>query len=301
MNKIQKYLVYTLLTIPVFTACNQDKVDQLSAENSTLAERNQGLNKELDSYMKTFNEIEANLQEIKEREDNIAASTSDNVEYEETDSKEAIVKDMQAINALMLENKQKIVSLQGRLESSDSEFKKMVANLNYRLKQKDDELDVLKTDLETLHIEKEQLTKNVSTLVSQVDTLSMEKQEQASIIEAQNSTIENQISALHTAYVAIGSYKDLRDEQVVVREGGVLGLGSTQKLSEDINQQAFSKIDISEVRTIPVLAKKVDLVSTHPLGSYEFEKNEEEKIEKLVILDPEKFWESSKYLVVLVD
>lgn len=301
MNKVQKYLAVALLTVPVFTACNQEKVDQLTDENITLANRNKGLNKELEGYLKTFNEIEDNLNEIKEREANIVTSTADGVEYKETDRKASVVRDMTAINALMKENRAKMASLQSRLKSSDSEFKKMVASLNYRLREKDEELNVLKTDLETLNIEKEQLTQNVSMLASKVDTLSATTEEQADIIEEQSSVIEERTTALNTAFVAIGSYRDLRDEKVVVKEGGLLGIGSTEKLSEEMNYEAFSKIDITQVRSIPVVAKKVDLVSAHPQGSYEFELNEEENVEKLVILDPEKFWESSKYLVVLVE
>ena len=177
----------------------------------------------------------------------------------------------------------------------------MVANLNYRIQQKDEEIVSLKGELETLNIEKEQLAKNVETLTSRIDTLSLEKQEQLATIQEQKSLITDQTTALNTAYVAIGSLKDLREEEVVVKEGGVLGLGSTERLNDKINNEAFSKIDITEVRTIPVLAKKAELVSVHPAGSYEFELNAEEKIEKLVILDPEKFWASSQYLVVMVE
>ncbi|MEJ2003942.1 MAG: hypothetical protein P8X57_03040 [Cyclobacteriaceae bacterium] len=301
MKRINKAIALAILASPAFVACNQDKIDQLTSENQELATQTQSLNKELEDYMKTFNEIEANLREIKAREENINTKTSDNVEYEDGDRKEAIVSDVQAINTLMAENKEKIASLQGKLESSNSEFKKMVSNLNYRIKQKDEEIVSLKGDLETLNIEKEQLAKNVETLTSRIDTLSVEKEEQMAMIEEQQSKIEDQTEALNTAYVAIGSYKDLRDEEVVIKEGGVLGLGSTERLNDQINNNAFSKIDITEVRSIPVLAKKVELVSVHPVGSYEFEKNAEEKVEKLVILDPEKFWASSKYLVVMVE
>jgi len=301
MKRINKAIALAVLAAPAFVACNQEKIDQLTDENQQLATQTQSLNAELEDYMKTFNEIESNLREIKAREENINTKTSDNVEYENADRKDEIVSDIQAINTLMSENKEKINSLQEKLESSNSEFKKMVSSLNYRIKQKDEEITSLKGDLETLNIEKEQLAKNVETLTSRIDTLSLEKEEQIAMIEDQKAKIEDQTESLNTAYVAIGSYKDLRDEEVVVKEGGVLGLGSTERLNDKINNDAFSRIDISEVRSIPVLAKKVELVSVHPAGSYEFEMNAEEKIEKLVILDPEKFWASSKYLVVMVE
>jgi DNA repair exonuclease SbcCD ATPase subunit len=300
MKRIHKTIALAILTVPAFVACNQDKIDKLTSENQELATQTQTLNTELEDYLKTFNEIEANLREIKEREENISTKTSD-VEYENKDQKDEIVSDIQMINTLMAENKKKISSLQDELSSTNSEFKKMVSNLNYRIKEKDEQITTLKTELETLNIEKEQLAKNVETLTSRIDTLSVEKEEQLAKIEEQQSRIEDQTEALNTAYVAIGSYKDLRDEEVVVKEGGVLGLGSTERLNDQINNEAFSKIDITEVQTIPVLAKKVELVSVHPLGSYEFQMNAEEKVEKLVILDPEKFWASSKYLVVMVE
>lgn len=300
MKSINKFVVAALM-VPALAACNKDKIDQLSKENEELSTKTVALNQELEDYMKTFNEIEANLREIKQREDKINLKTDDNVEYKEKDSKKAIVDDIQAINSLMAENKEKMSALQAKLDESSSEFKKMVGNLQYRLKEKDKEITSMKSDLENLNIEKEQLAKNVETLTSKVDTLSSANQQQTATIEDQKSKIDEQTTALNTAYVAIGTYKDLKDEEVVVKDGGILGIGSTEVMNQKINQKAFSKIDISEVRSIPVLAKKVELISVHPEGSYEFERNAEEKIEKLVILDPDRFWESSKYLVVMVD
>jgi chromosome segregation ATPase len=294
-------LAIAVLMIPALASCNQDKIDQLSSENETLSSRQVELNQELETYLKTFNEIEANLKEIKEREDQINLRAEDNVEYQEGDSKTAIVQDIKAINALMAENKEKMAELQQKLEQSGSEFKKMVNNLNYRIKLKDEEIAQMKSAVDSLSIEKEQLTQNVETLAKRVDTLSNIKNEQMALIEQQKTKIDEQITSLNTAYVAIGSSKELQDENVVVKEGGILGLGSTETLNKNLSEKSFSKIDKSEVRSIPVLAKKVELITTHPEGSYEFEMNEDEKIEKLVILDPSKFWEASKYLVVKVD
>jgi DNA repair exonuclease SbcCD ATPase subunit len=300
MKHINKYLLAVLM-IPALAACNQDKIDQLSSENETLSTRTVELNQELETYLKTFNEIEANLKEIKEREESINLRAEDNVEYQEADTRTAMVEDIKAINALMAENKEKMAELQQKLDDSGAEFKKMVNNLNYRIKQKDAEIAQMKSAVDSLSVEKEQLAQNVETLTKTVDTLSVLKNEQMALIEAQKTKIDEQITSLNTAWVAIGSSKELQNENVVVKEGGILGIGSTETLNKNLNEQAFSKIDISEVSSIPVLAKKVELITTHPEGSYEFEMNEDEKIEKLVILDPTKFWEASKYLVVKVD
>ena len=300
MKTINKFFVAALM-IPALAACNQDKIEQLSSENQQLATRTTELNSELEQYLKTFNDIETNLREIKAREDKLNLSTEDNVEYQNSDNVSAMVDDIKAINALMAENKEKMTELQTSLENSGAEYKKMVNNLSYRIKQKDTEIAELQTSLESMNVENEQLAQNIETLTKTVDTLSMVKEEQLAMIEDQKSTIDEQITSLNTAWVAIGSGKMLEDEKVVVKEGGILGIGSTEKLNKQLNGNAFSKIDITEVKSIPVLSKKVEFITTHPEGSYEFEMSEDEQIEKIVILDPTKFWEASKYLVVKVD
>lgn len=297
---MKKYIIVLLLA-PLFVACNQDKVDELTTQNQELSTQKQELSTELEAYMKTFNDIESNLKEIKEREEQINISAADNVENNKGDNKEAIVRDIQAINTLMAENRKKMDDLQSKLNTNSDEFKRMVANLNQRIKAKDQELVALKEDLEKLNVERDQLAQNVETLSYKVDTLSTAYTTKSETISSQSEKIANQTEALNTAYVAIGTYKDLEEENVVTKEGGILGIGSTEKLRSDFNNKAFSKIDITKVNDIPVFAKKIELVTNHPIGSYELQKNEEDKVEKLVILDPEKFWNSSKYLVVVVN
>ncbi len=300
MKTLNKYFIAALM-IPALASCNQDKIDQLSSENEQLATRTTELNTEVEKYLKTFNEIEANLREIKAREDKLNLSAEDNVEYQNEDNASTMVEDIKAINALMAENREKMAELQQSLDQAGSEYKKMVNNLNYRIKQKDTEIAEMKSNLDSLNTENVQLSQNIETLTKTVDTLSFQKEENMATIEEQKSKIDEQTTSLNTAFVAIGTGKALEDEEVVVKEGGILGIGSTDKLNKKLNENAFSKIDITEVKSIPVSAKKVELITTHPEGSYEFETSEDEKIEKLVILDPTKFWEASKYLVVKVD
>jgi hypothetical protein len=59
-------------------------------------------------------------------------------------------------------------------------------------------------------------------------------------------------------------------------------------------------VDIRTISTIPVHSKKVELVTKHPTDSYEIVLDEDAKqVDKLVILNPDKFWESSKLLVMV--
>ena len=93
--------------------------------------------------------------------------------------------------------------------------------------------------------------------------------------------------------------KELKAREVVTSSGGLLGIGATNQLNQKINPENFNDIDITETTSIPVVGKKVSLVTSHPSDSYRFEKVDEE-VEAITILNPEEFWKASKYLVVAV-
>ena len=44
--------------------------------------------------------------------------------------------------------------------------------------------------------------------------------------------------------------------------------------------------------------KKATLVTSHPEGSYELVTDANKVVEKLIITDPVRFWESSKILII---
>lgn len=299
MNALTKYITVFMMA-PLAMACNQKEMDRLSSENQELDSANTQLNAELKEYMQTFNQIESNLAEIKKRENAINVKTSDNVEFKENDKRE-VVRDIEAINALMQDNRNKMNELQSKLDNTSSEFKTMVSRLNSRVSEKDNQIASMKEELTSLNMEKEELSKNVATLNEEVDTLKNKSEFQESVITAQNDKIENQYEALTTAYVVIGSYKDLEDKKVLDKDGGVLGLGRTEKLRSDFNQDAFTRINIEEESQIELRGKKAEVVTNHPKDSYKLELNDDEEIEKLVILNPNDFWKSSKYLVVMTN
>ncbi|MFT5902220.1 MAG: hypothetical protein ACI9LA_001428, partial [Bacteroidia bacterium] len=47
--------------------------------------------------------------------------------------------------------------------------------------------------------------------------------------------------------------------------------------------------------------KKPELVTSHPKHTYEFVMGEKNQVEKLVIDDPDAFWQNSKVLVIIVN
>lgn len=297
---MKKYILIMIATVPlVLGGCNREKVETLTSENTTLQAENQELESTLNEYLETFNAIEANLAEIREREEQISVATGD-VENKGS-ARKSIVADMKAINQLMAENRAKIEELTGKLDNSSvriREFNRLVANLQSRVEEKDQEVAKMQQTLEQLNTTNQELKTNLANLL---DTLNTERSYNEELITSQKSTIESQIERINTGYVATGSFKELKDGQVVTREGGILGIGGVEKLRNDFDPSAFSKIDISSTTEIPLEGKKVELITVHPANSYTVEHNENEELEKLIITNPDEFWKSSKYLVAVVD
>ena len=88
---------------------------------------------------------------------------------------------------------------------------------------------------------------------------------------------------------------------MLTKEGGVVGIGSVNKLNtQGLNLEYFKQVDITQVLEVPIGAKKAKLITSHPAGSYKMDVVEG-KTEKLTITDPNTFWSVSKYLVVQAD
>ena len=109
---------------------------------------------------------------------------------------------------------------------------------------------------------------------------------------------ESELDDLNKAYYALGTSKELREKGVVKKEGGFLGLGKTKSLNDNIDESDFSEIDIRETKTILVNSEKVNLITEHPSGSYEFVKDTVNNTEVLAINNPDEFYKFSRYIVL---
>ncbi|MEQ8413773.1 MAG: hypothetical protein RIB71_04885 [Imperialibacter sp.] len=301
---MKNYKLILFVAVPLILAgCNKEKVENLTTENVTLKGENDRLEETLNSYLETFNEIESNLAEIKEREEKIGLATSDEVENLPSAEK-AIVADIKAINALLADNRARIAELQKNLQGSSvkmKEFNKLVNNLQARVEEKDEEVNELKVTLAALNTSNKELLDNLAVLSMKVDTLNGVKLENETTISEQSDLLATQQEQLNTAYVATGTYKKLEKEQVVTKEGGVLGLGKVEKLNADFNNASFERIDITATSEILLAGKKVDIVTNHPGDSYKVREDKTGDFSTLIITNPEEFWKSSKYLVAVVN
>jgi len=286
--------IYVVLVIGLFMTfgCNQKEkteIDRLSRENAALRIQTQAKDSSINDILQSFNQIEANLAVIKEKESVISVKSSSNTELS-PDVKARINDDVAVINDLMTKNKREISRLRRLMKESNikiDEFEKMVAQLNVQVAQRDSQIVVLKEDLTKLNF-------SVASLNASMDTLKKDKMQL-------NSTIVDKTNALNTAYYMVGTKKQLLLDNVVMKTGGVVGINTSVKMKEDFNESKFQRVDIRQISEIPLNSKKFQFVTTHPAGTYQLEKNANGIIEKIKIVNPDKFWSASKYLVVMLN
>ncbi|MGE5317736.1 MAG: hypothetical protein ACM3ME_07050, partial [Chloroflexota bacterium] len=285
---MKKLIVIALVPL-MFAACENKeqtaRINQLQQEQAMMANESKTKDSLINDFMQTMNEIESNLSEIKSREKLISKETASGTELSRS-ARQRVNEDIKLINDLMAENKDKIASLNSKLKRSNlkiAEFEKMVESMNQQLAYRDKEIDSLKTELSTLNF----------TIAVLNDTITH--------ISDRNNSLSGQVTErtneLNTAYYVVGEKKELIEQKILSKQGGILGIGRTQKVAGDVNLEDFTKVDIRNLKSIPIDAKKATIMSVHPAGSYELVGNDK-RVNELVIKDPALFWQKSRMLVI---
>ena len=282
-----------ILLLPLFmigcdAAMENNEIIRLNEEKQVLQDDLGRKDSIIFLIVQSFNDIEDNLQTIKEKQGAISLNTSGDIETESSRS-ERIIEDMQMINEIMEENKKKVRDFSWKINSLVKEqkaanikladFQKMIDKLTAMVAAKDAEIAALKNDL---------LSMNMS-----LDSLVL-------AYDIQGFVVEEQAMALNTGFFCYGTFKELEEKGVITKKGGFIGIGKTEQLKQDFNTDYFTQIDITERETIDLFSKKANVLTSHPSDSYKLE-GDDESVDKLVILDPVRFWSASKYLVVVVE
>lgn len=284
-----------LLGLPlIFFGCNEQNKEtvaytgiyqnQIDSMKNLLNERDASVN----AFLASFNDIEKNLDSVAKRQTSIGFDVDNNRGDLRKDTRARINSQISAINELMDKNRMKIEELNSRLRKSGlkiNEFQKIINTLNNQLTQKNSELETLNNRLLSLN-------EQVVQLQVGVDTLSSLNYEQSELITAQTASI-------HTAYYVVGKSQDLVKIKVIDKDGGLLGIGKTAKLSPELNPANFTRVDYTQTLSVAIYSKKAKIITTHPDGSYIIDKDENGKFTTLRIINPEKFWSASKYLVII--
>lgn len=257
---------------------------ELTAQNESLATELSEKNAALDQAIQAIADIQEGFRAINEAEGRVTVQTQGGEGV--TDS-ERMKEDILFIQQKMEENRKQIERLEKKLKASGSEtasLRKVLANLQKELEEKVTSIAALQNELAEKNIRIAELDKAVATLTGDVNNLQQ-------VTDVQQEVIEQQVMQLNTAWYVYGTAKELK-EQNILRGGKVLS-------SAEFNKGYFTEIDVRVDRVFPLYAKRAQLLTTHPAGSYEFVKDAD-KLLTLNVLDFEAFWSVSRYMVIQV-
>ena len=271
-----------------FSACKDYKpeMEQALMERDSILMVNEAKDSSLNEFIETLNVIELNLDSITQAQNAISMETNNNVEFSQ-DIRDRISINIAIIGDLLKQNQDKIAELSEKLRKS---------NLNLAALRR--QLDRVKSDVELKNIEIAELNQQlvdqkiiIEGLVQSVDSLNTQNVNKEKLIS-------ESIKQINTAYYIIGTYKELKEKNIISAEGGFLGIGKEKILKQDFNTDAFVKIDITKVTEFVLNDKEVKVITNHATESYSFNKDGD-TIESLKITNPTSFWKTSKYLVII--
>ena len=277
-----KILMLSLIAVAacLLVGCNQGEIDRLTAEVDSLTTQNQQLadeNTEIKTYVDEVNKL------IEEVDEDLGKIVETEVDMQKMDKGQDLKDKLTLIGQHIVDSKDKIADLEQRLASSKSDvkgLKKLFANLREKVETKEAEIVVLMQEKGVLEADMEQMG------------IEMAAKEQT--ITEQEMVIEEE----QKRWNVYDKEKNLKNNGIIKKTGGFLGLGRTTTVTADLDPQYFTEINyVTDLMiNIPHPADKLKLLSTHKLNSYQILENGDQAT--LEIADPDAFWAASKFLVI---
>ncbi len=295
MKKIS-YLVWLMIGLALMPACK--RTNQLEQEalrqdsiNAALQDSINTANAERDSLIELMTDIATGMDQIKELQDIVSVR---NLGKETPDKKKQLRDDIELIQQSIRKHKQRLNDLEKRLKQStnyNSKMEKTIASLRQQLDEQQNTINGLTTQLEAAHIQIRNLNQSVDSLNTVNKVVTKEKE----VAQEESKQLTAEVNNLNTCYYVIGSKKELKANKII--ESGFLR--KTKILQGDFEMSYFTKADRRTLSEIPLRSRKAQLMTNHPKDSYELIDRDGSKV--LHILNANRFWEKSNFLVVKVD
>ena len=282
--KILLFYLFALLLLLVGCGQKTDNTKELAfaQQRDSLESIIQQKDHEINDIMGTMNDIDAGFRAINEAEQRVSVAR----QVEGASSTERIRENMQYIQEAMQQNRELINKLRNQVRQgsvNSEQLKRTIENSTRQMVEKDAKIRQLQAELQAKDVQIGELTEKVEDLSNNVSTLREETTQKS-------QTISTQDKQLNTAWFVYGTKSELK-EQHILQDGKVL--------QANFNREYFTKIDIRVDKEIRLYSRSAKLLTSHPASSYTLEQNAQKQY-VLRIQNPQLFWSTSKYLVILV-
>ena len=184
-------------------------------------------------------------------------------------------------------NRHRIAELEQKLKRSNNnsvQLQKAIESTQAELAEKAKQIESLQAELAAKNIRIQELDNAVMELKGDKENLINENQAKA-------NTVAQQDKKINTAWYVFGTKSELKTQNILIK-GQVLK-------NSNYDKSYFTQIDIRTTKEINLYAKRANLLTSHPAGSYNLEKDEKGQM-VLRITNPSEFWSVSRYLVIQV-
>ena len=295
-----KKQLYIFITLILFSCNNYDnspskddlmidslKVELRAKDNSikSLEDNIQDSDSLSNQYALYINKIKSNLEQINEKE-NYLNKVKIHPEKFENDTLEIISAIQQMANKIN-ENERMINKLNKDLKGASSvndKFSDEINSLTELVAKSNKEIYYLKEELSSVNESFNAMFEKYNLQKIKIDELN---------------------TALNKVAFVVGTKSELLKNGVLTKEGGIIGLGKSRRLSNQLNTDYFTVTSKSDFSELTLGVKSVKIITSHPDDSYKLMINEnvsasKGNIESLIVLNKLEFWKNSKYLVVEV-
>ena len=261
-----------------------------SKENKALIKSNEDLQNLYESSTATISEIQESLQALDQDLSGQLFSQSEIPNASPADRRERIISSIANMRDQIEADKKKISQLESQL-----------ANSRTQLRGVQDMVTRLKASLE----DKERIMAELQERLGILDeTIESERRENQMAIAEREQTIAEREQALkdaeraaNTIYYVVGTRKQLMDQGIVDRKGGILGIGRVTTVNRQLATEKFTEINLQDTLEISfkVTNKGYSILSNHVATTYKVEKEDDEYV--LTVTDKENF-RKQKFLVI---
>jgi chromosome segregation ATPase len=288
-----------VIVLGLFIVVNKEnKIKELNNKYSTLNTMYTERDSLVNDFNNTFDEIEKSLTFVKSKRSQLS------IEKEEGNpsQKETVVADIKLMNTMLEESSKKIDDLEKKLKQSGiniKSFKNKIAELTKNVEEQNASIEQFKNELQQRDEQIAQMDEKVTNLTSDIQEKDNALVMKADSLKMKSQMITEKDNEMNKAYFAMGTYKELKDNGVVEKDGGFLGIGRNEKIQSNLNDKSFTEVDKRNTDVFPIFSKKVEMISQHPDSSYRYI-YDNDQIAYLKIENPDEFWKYSKYAVVEV-
>lgn len=284
MRKLLSVTLIAILSL-AFVGCQGNKQSADSAERAQTDSLRQVISQkdnEINDMMGTLNEIQDGFNEINAAENRVTIAKRG----EGANKEQQIRENIQFIAKTMKHNRELIAKLRNQLKQSSVKgdaLKNTLESLSKQLEEKDKQLQQMRAELDAKDIHITELDEAINNLHTNVNNLANESSKKSQVINSQDKQ-------LNTAWFVFGTRKELKEQRII--EGDKV-------LQSNFNKNYFTKIDIRVDKEIKLYSKYAKVLTMHPSSSYLLQRDANKQY-TLKITNPEIFWSTSKYLVILV-